>query len=233
MTMMTLYKLLSLGLSYPGEENRALMERILEESGSLSDGRTGEHIAALREYLSVQGPLLRELQHEYMEIFDTSVTVSPYETEYLTEKISRKPFELSDISGFYQAFGFDVNEDAVNKEPVDHIAVELEFMALLAFKEAYAEKHRQEENRRIVLEAKTKFLKDHLLRWGFAYCSRLREAECSAFYKILGDILESVFELECDRAGLHAEVFKNDRASVSCQRVQEEDMPCGQLFQDN
>ncbi len=231
--MMTIYKLLSLGLSYPEKRNWTVLEFMLEESSGLTVGRTGETAAALKKYLSERKPVIRDIQHEYLDIFDTEVKVSPYETEYLTEKLSRKPFELADIAGFYHAFGFDVNEDAANKEPVDHMAVELEFMAILAFKEAYAEELRQEENRMIVLEAKTKFLKEHLLRWGFAYCSRLGELASSPFYKILGNILESILELECERCGLDDALYKNDRARVSYSGVGEEELTCGQLLQDN
>lgn len=136
--LICLYKILSLGFSYPEEKNWIIIERILSESQNLFDGGMLENVGAFKEYFAKSRQKIEDIESEYLSIFDVGGKISPYETEYLTEKISRKPFELSDIAGFYNAFGFVVNENISNKEAVDHISVELEFMAILALKEEYA-----------------------------------------------------------------------------------------------
>ena len=154
-----LYKILSLGFAYPEEKNWIMLEKMLAESEDLLDG---EILAMLKEFkncLISNRHKIDNIKSEYLNIFDIGRNISPYETEYLTEKISRKPFELADISGFYSAFGFSINEDMINKESVDHISVELEFMAIIALKEEYARGIKQKENENIVHDAGRKFFK--------------------------------------------------------------------------
>ncbi|MCL5236513.1 MAG: molecular chaperone TorD family protein [Nitrospirae bacterium] len=205
--LILLYKIVSLGLAYPEGKNWLLIDDLLAAVAPF-DGVTGEQFRSFRAFFAQNKHRLNEMESEYLRIFDIGGIISPYETEYLREKLSRKPFELADISGFYNAFGFDLSDDGSSREPADHIAVELEFMAIMELKEVYAMKTRREENRMIVRDARVDFLRAHLARWGFYYCRQIRELECDEFYKRLGGLLEAVLQLECDRYGLDAEFFK-------------------------
>jgi TorA maturation chaperone TorD len=223
-----LYKIASLGLSYPGEGTWAMLEDLL--SGS-DQGLTGDPAAALRdfrEHFLRNKHRAREMESEYLRLFDLGGMISPYETEYLQEKISRKPFELADIAGFYQAFGFGVR-DRSSREPVDHAAVELEFMAILAFKERHAEASRREDHLAIVRDARKKFVDEHLAQWGFVYCSRIRDLDCDAYYKRLGALLQGILARECERQGLDAGNYEtNARNGRSGGVTADEDLVCGQ-----
>lgn len=225
-----LYKILSLGLAYPEEKNWIMLEKMLSESEGLHDGGILAMLKDFRDYLTNNRDRIDNMKSEYLNIFDMGRKISPYETEYLTEKISRKPFELADISGFYSAFGFSINEDMTNKESVDHISVELEFMAIIALKEEYARGIKQKENENIVHDAGRKFLKEHLARWGFYYCRQIQELECDSFYKKLGSILESVLSIECDRYGLDALSFKKGIDRDLYKGVRDEVLTCGQII---
>lgn len=57
-----------------------------------------------------------------------------YETECGLPDAYRQAQEMADIAGFYRAFGFTVGGPV--RERPDHAAVELEFMHVLALKEA-------------------------------------------------------------------------------------------------
>ncbi|MDA8215874.1 MAG: molecular chaperone TorD family protein [Nitrospiraceae bacterium] len=229
--LICLYKILSLGFSYPEEKNWIIIERILSESQNLFDGEMLENVGAFKEYFAKSRQKIEDMESEYLSIFDVGGKISPYETEYLTEKISRKPFELSDIAGFYNAFGFVVNENISNKEAVDHISVELEFMAILALKEEYARVNKHEENLQITQDARMKFLREHLAKWGFSYCHKMNGLEGAEFYKSLGIIMEVVLQLECDRYGLDAALFRRDIERESYSGVRGEDLTCGQILQ--
>src|SRR5262249_11137265 len=50
-----------------------------------------------------------------------------------------QPHRLADLAAFYRAFGLEVAEEAGERH--DHICLELEFMCVLAAKEAYALEH--------------------------------------------------------------------------------------------
>ena len=229
--LVCLYKILSLGFSYPEEKNWIIIERILSESRNLFDGGMLKNVGAFKEYFAESRQKIEDMKSEYLSIFDVGGKISPYETEYLTEKISRKPFELSDIAGFYNAFGFVVNENISNKEAVDHISVELEFMAILALKEEYARVNNHEENLQITQDARMKFLREHFAKGGFSYCRQIEGLEGSEFYKSLGIIMEAVLQLECDRYGLDAALCRRDIERESYSGVRGEDLTCGQILQ--
>ena len=129
-----IYKILSLGLAYPDKKNWAMIDKHIMAIENLLVGELSTRVAGFKRDLLKNQQRIDEIKADYLSLFDIGRKVSPYETEYMAEKVSRKPFELADIAGFYAAFGFDVNEETRNKEALDHISIELEFMAILSWK---------------------------------------------------------------------------------------------------
>ena len=83
-----------------------------------------------------------------------------------------QPHRLADLGAFYTAFGLEMTPDAAQRQ--DHISIELEFMSVLAAKEAYALEHQfDEEQLALVRAAQKKFLREHLGRWTPAFTRRL------------------------------------------------------------
>jgi DMSO reductase family type II enzyme chaperone len=147
------YSFLSDAFLYPDEnwcEDVPLVEEILSGLDWISPG------------LAIQPPELAELQAAYRHAFGATGSLC-YETEYGLPHEFRQSQELADISGFYRAFGF-TNGSRVRERP-DHLAAELEFMSILALKEAYTVKDGLVEHFEVCLEAQRKFLGDHLGRW--------------------------------------------------------------------
>ena len=70
---------------------------------------------------------------------------------------------LAAIGGFYQAFAYEPH--AREREVPDHIAVELDFLAYLAFKSAFAVDAQMKEELEVTTEAYDAFLRDHLGFW--------------------------------------------------------------------
>jgi hypothetical protein len=99
--------------------------------------------------------------------------VSLYETGYESAPSAPggKTQQLAAIAGFYSAFGFQ----ATGERP-DHIVPELEFMAFLAVKEAFAVLTEADEGREICEKARIDFLAGHLLAWLPSMQSRLAES---------------------------------------------------------
>ena len=87
-----------------------------------------------------------------------------------------QPHRLADLNAFYRAFGLELADDA--SERPDHICLELEFMSVLAAKEAYALEHQLDTDQLAVgREAQKMFLREHLGHWVPAFTRRLeREA---------------------------------------------------------
>ncbi len=69
----------------------------------------------------------------------------------------------ADVAGFYRAFGLEVADRA--RERPDHLSVELEFMHVLAYREAYARVHHGPEQVALLVDAQRHFLQDHLVQW--------------------------------------------------------------------
>jgi hypothetical protein len=72
-----------------------------------------------------------------------------------------KGVDLADIVGFYRAFGFDL-EEGDDVEMPDHVAVELEFYAILLHKAQLLLASADTEGQEIVADARRKFLIHHL-----------------------------------------------------------------------
>jgi TorA maturation chaperone TorD len=88
-----------------------------------------------------------------------------YETSYGVTHTFQQTAELSDIAAFYRAHGLQ----AAGDERLDHISPELEFMAILALKEAN-NPDRASESR----EAEKQFFEEHLGRWAPLFAEKLK-----------------------------------------------------------
>jgi TorA maturation chaperone TorD len=192
----------------------------------LFEGEILSSLNSFKEYFIENRHRIEEIKSEYLSIFDVGRKISPYETEYMTEKLSRKPFELADIAGFYTAFGLNVTEEMRNKEALDHISIELEFMAILAWKEQCALENGQEENVAIVKDAKLKFFQEHLAKWGFFFCRQIYGLGGDGFFIRLARLLELVMILECKRYSLDASIFDKQISREPYKGVRIEKLTC-------
>ncbi len=221
-----IYKILSLGLAYPDKKNWAMIDKHIMAIENLLEGELSTRVADFKRDLLKNQQRIDEIKADYLSLFDIGRKVSPYETEYMAEKVSRKPFELADIAGFYAAFGFDVNEDTRNKEALDHISIELEFMAILSWKEEYAREMKQDENLMIVQDARMKFFKEHFAKWGFFYCQQVCSLSEGDFFKGLAAILQLVLNIECERYMLDVSLFDREMVREPYSGVRGDDLTC-------
>lgn len=166
---------------------------------------------------------IRDLQSEYIAIFDNGRDSNPiYETEYDRRRAMAKGKELSDIAGFYHAFGFGLDPTLDGMEMLDHAGIELEFYALMLMKEIHLSEANDAKGLEIVRDAGKKFLKDHLGRF-IGAIARRPGVEASAFF---GGVFKWCAQLvadECER--LQIEVIPADW--VDGESIKEEEMNCG------
>jgi TorA maturation chaperone TorD len=71
----------------------------------------------------------------------------------------------------------------------DHIAAELEFMSVLALKEAYALSEGNADGVAVTRAAQVAFLTDHLGRWTEAFAGSLRRATPLPYYAAAAGLL--------------------------------------------
>lgn len=112
-----------------------------------------------------------------------------------------QPHRLADLAAFYRAFGLEVAADADERH--DHICLELEFMCVLAAKEAYAlENQLDAEELAVCREAQKKFLREHLGRWTPAFARRLLAATTDPSLTALAEFTKDFIESDCARFGV-------------------------------
>lgn len=112
-----------------------------------------------------------------------------------------QPHRLADLAAFYRAFGLEVTEDAGERQ--DHICLELEFLCVLAAKEAYALEHQLDANQLTQCrDAQKKFLREHLGRWTPAFTRRLAATSSEPTFRALAEFTRAFIEAECARFGV-------------------------------
>ena len=113
-----------------------------------------------------------------------------------------QPHRLADLAAFYRAFGLEVAEDAGERH--DHICLELEFMCVLAAKEAYALEHQLDTDQLAQCrDAQKKFLREHLGRWTPAFTRRLAATTNEPTLQALANFTRAFIESECGRFGVN------------------------------
>jgi TorA maturation chaperone TorD len=111
-------------------------------------------------------------QVEYSRLFIGVDALALHESAYGPRRLTTAA-ELADVLGFYRAFGFDLS--ARSPETADHIGAELEFLAALLVKLAWAIHAELEEPREVTVRAAASFLETHLGRWMPALAQRIAD----------------------------------------------------------
>lgn len=203
-----LYEALALGFRPPNQEtaNRLLTDKqnqALAEIAAIldEDNKNPNSLAPCVRKLSKCSDIrgFESLQNSFRFLFGHTAhsKVPSYETEYGAETLFQQPQQLSDLSGFFAAFGLTLNSG--EHERVDHISCECEFLAFLTRKEAYA---LEKQDARMLAEtrkAQKLFLKDHLGRFTPSFANLLTREDPNGFYAALGELCRTFILLECSR----------------------------------
>lgn len=165
---------------------------------------------------------IQDLQSEYISIFDNGRDANPiYETEYDRRRAMAKGNELSDIAGFYHAFGFELDSSAEGMEMLDHVGIELEFYSLMLMKQLHLTETKDQQGVDIVEDGRKKFLQAHLGRFVGAI-SRRPGVESSEFYSQVFNWGAKLVEAECNGLSLIVEPADWLDSEV----IKEQDMNC-------
>lgn len=168
---------------------------------------------------------IQDLQSEYISIFDNGRDANPiYETEYDRRRAMAKGNELSDIAGFYHAFGFELDSSAEGMEMLDHVGIEFEFYSLLLMKQLHLAENKDQQGIDIVEDGRKKFLQAHLGRFVGAI-SRRPGVSSSEFYGPIFNWGAKLIEAECNQLSLSVEPAD----WIDSEIVKEEDMNCSAI----
>jgi len=182
------------------EVDRDFWENLRNANIEMDDFELIKNIKELINYVEnakIDKKMIEELAADYASLFlgIGNHPAHPYESVYLSrEKIAmREPW--CEVMNIYCQEGL-AKKDSV-KEPEDHIAYELEFMAHICQK--VVEQVERSDNKEVTRLLKTQkdFLENHLLLWLPTFCDDVvngsRKLE---FYKLIAVILERFIFLD-------------------------------------
>lgn len=147
--------------------------------------------------------MLSDLRVDYAQLFiaNNPMRVPPWESVYFSE--DRLTFQEAaiDVERWFMQLGLQINTN--NKEPNDHIAFELSFVARCAEMASHAQRTQQDELFIRLLSVQQQFLEKHLLRWGGKWAELAYENARTDFYRGVALIvrgalqeLKQVFDVE-------------------------------------
>lgn len=140
----------------------------------------------------------RNWQEEYRKVFGHTLSKEcpPCAVEY-SEKtdVFYRSQRLSDIAGFYRAFGLEKSDRWTDRE--DHLGLMCEFMSLLAQKQLYGliQDHEPEQVD-VTAQAEEDFFREHIAWWVGSFADKLRAETDSSYYENLGRFLASFLPME-------------------------------------
>jgi TorA maturation chaperone TorD len=189
---------LARALDYPSSEARADIggrwHVVLAAAAGWPEGVRPALIQALERLDGADA----SLESEHVRLFGPAGRASLTETSYGDAgRLLGKSAALADVGGFYRAFGLKPGTE--HPRPEDHLAFELEFLSVLAVKEAWAMSEGDEEALEVTRDATGKFLSEHLGTWIDAWLAVLRASDPPPFYDALGEVIQRLVRAECAR----------------------------------
>lgn len=182
------YSLLANGVAFPTTARLELIGTRLLPAVSLLDlpDALSTAVQVVTESAMTDLDIARD---DHMSLFPpiASQDAPGYETGYRGEGIFQQSALMADIGGFYRAHG--LRAGGSERERLDHITVELEFMAVLARKEAVAIEAGEYQQASICRDTAALFLQDHLGCWAPAFGRRAAAVTPSAWFQNLGYLM--------------------------------------------
>lgn len=161
---------------------------------------------ALASYLSAaDGASLTELAVDYVRAFighgiDAHSAAYPFESVYTSEKRLMMQGSRDEVLAIYRSEGLDKRTDWRDGE--DHIALELEFMRVMALRIAAALEEGDEAGALRLEEVQRTFMADHLLRWVPTMMRDQRIFARTGLYLGLADLTEGFLQEDAEFLGV-------------------------------
>ena len=188
------YEFLSIAF---GEEVPLAFLASLRDGAPALDGELGAFVASLADADDAALASLRtDLAAEYARIFlgMSRSPVAPYESVYTSETGLLMQEARDEVLAVYRSEGLDKLPSW--KESEDHIALELEFMAVLGDRIVTAAEAADEAEVERLLSTQRNFLEDHLASWAPLMTADLRRFAQCGLYQGLASLTDGFLQVE-------------------------------------
>lgn len=142
---------------------------------------------------------MEDLLLDYTRLFlgPMHILAKPYGSVWLEGDKTLMDDTTMAVLELYREGGFDIDE--AFRELPDHVAVELEFLYLLIFRENEARLAGDADRLNSVIDLKRRFLDQHIGRWIGPFTSAVREGAQSDFYRHLAELTGLFVGMETGR----------------------------------
>ncbi len=132
-----------------------------------------------------------DLAVEYARLFlgPFEIKAPPYGSLYLDGERKVMGDSTMEVIRFYEDAGLSGNKDCMDLP--DHIAVELEFMSYLIYRETEALEKSDFATAIEMIKKQERFLDQFLGRWIREFCEKIKESTDNGFYSALADCASS------------------------------------------
>jgi len=133
---------------------------------------------------------LENLLLDYTRLFlgPSHILAKPYGSVWLEGEKTLMGDTTVAVLELYREGGFDLDEQFL--ELPDHVAVEMEFLYLLIFRENEARFARDASRLNEISDLKRRFLDQHLGRWVVPFSAAVRKGAESVFYQKVAELTE-------------------------------------------
>jgi TorA maturation chaperone TorD len=130
--------------------------------------------------------ICQDLNADYTRLFIGAgkVLAPPWESVYFSKERLVFQEQTLQVRNWYRRFGLQAEN--YQKEPDDHLALELAFVTHLAQCALKALREYDEPTFQEMMEAQCRFLSEHLLKWAPLCCSLVIENAKTDFYRGIG-----------------------------------------------
>jgi len=187
-----LYNLLS--RLYEREVDEPLLEQILTSSRSVADGHMLPQDFVTQTSSRGAAQATQELAAEFTALFiggKRKRRVFPYESVYTSADRLLMQEARDAVASIYRDAQLNLREDF--REPEDHLALELAYMAHLNIQASQAEQIKSIQQ---AIDLQQSFYRQHLMVWAPAFCADLKKAARSAFYVWLAEFTSDFLAAE-------------------------------------
>ena len=179
-----LARLLAACFYQPGPEfaEERLFESMAQAAARI-DTSLAEAAGRLGEAFVAGDP--QELLVDYTRLFvgPTGALAQPYGSVWLEDGSSLMRDSTVAVNALYDEGGFELAEDF--RDLPDHVAAELEFLYLLLFRRAEADRNGDAAAARTYAGLQRRFLAQHLGRWAPPFTGAIEQGAQTAFYRAL------------------------------------------------